>query len=367
MRQVSTREPGALLALCLLLTGGGVWVPQASAEPFFAIDTGQKCSGCHTNPTGGGLRTTFGNVYTQTTMPARPASGFWDPKLGDRVSVGANARFDATATSVPDGDDDLSFDFQNALAYLYVDLIPQKLAFYLDERLAPGGATNREAYALVKLAGGKAYVKAGRMFLPYGWRIQDDDEFIRQVPGINYNTPDDGVEAGLELARASINLALSNGTAGGGEVDRGKQFSLRGSYIRQRWRAGASLNINDAEGGKRQMQNVFAGVKTGPVIWMGEVDYVIDDGSPTGRRKQWIGFLEANALVRRGHNLKLTWGWFDPDDDVSEDERNRYSLVYEYTPIAFMQLRTGVRINEGIPQSPQQNTDVFFLQLHGYF
>ncbi len=351
----------AVLLVCLLPAA------QVVAEPFFALDTAQKCSACHVNPTGGGLRTAFGNVYAQMTMPARPASEYWDPKLAERIAIGGNARFDAVATSIPNGDDDLAFEFRNALAYVHVETIPGRLSLYLDERLAPGGAVNREAYALFRFAAGKGYAKAGRMFLPYGWRLQDDDEFIRQVPGINYNTPDDGIEVGYETARTSLSAAVSNGTAGGGEIDRGKQFSLRGSYIRERWRAGGSINVNDADGGKRQMQNLFAGFRTGRMTWLAEIDYIRDDGSPTGRRNQWVGFAEANLRLRQGHNLKLTWGHFDPDDDVDEDERNRYSVVYEYVPMAFVQLRGGIRIQEGIPQNDLQNADELFLQLHGFF
>jgi hypothetical protein len=42
-------------------------------------------------------------------------------------------------------------------------------------------------------------------------------------------------------------------------------------------------------------------------------------------------------------------------------------LVAEYTPISNLQLRTGIRISEGIPQQPQRSTEKFFLQAHLYF
>jgi hypothetical protein len=68
-----------------------------------------------------------------------------------------------------------------------------------------------------------------------------------------------------------------------------------------------------------------------------------------------------------GQNLKLTAEEFDPDTDVSEDQQVRYSLVWEYVPIQFAQLRAGVRYYDGIPQNDRQNRQQFFLQLNGYF
>ena len=46
-------------------------------------------------------------------------------------------------------------------------------------------------------------------------RLQDDEAFIRQVSGINYNTPDTGWEAGYEGGPWSAQLAVTRGTAGG--------------------------------------------------------------------------------------------------------------------------------------------------------
>jgi hypothetical protein len=71
--------------------------------------------------------------------------------------------------------------------------------------------------------------------------------------------------------------------------------------------------------------------------------------------------------VKQGHNLKLAFEWLEPDDDVDEDEQTRATLMYEWSPIQFIQLRAGVRVYDGIPQNDLQNRKQAFLQLHGFF
>ena len=253
------------------------------------------------------------------------------------------------------------------LVYANLTLIPGRLSVYVDQQIAPGGSLNREAYVRFNFAGGRAHLKGGQFFLPYGWRLEDDTAFIRQVPGINYTTPDEGVEFGWEEGSWSAQIAITNGTAGGGDVDTTKQVSLLGSYTTSTWRLGASFNFNDADAGDRRMQNLYGGIRTGPVSWLGEVDYIVDDGTSTGRRDMWAGLAEANVRLRQGHNVKFSYEYFEPDDDVAEDERNRLSLLYEYFPFQFTQLRLGVRAYDGIPQNDQQNRTDYFLELHGYF
>lgn len=356
----------------------------ANAEPWLAVKKGLKCMVCHTNPTGGGKRNVYGNIFAQNELAARRieipeltttsgggATGFgqeyWTGELNRFLSIGGDLRNNYTYTDIPNRDNTSEFDTEEVLLYVDFSLIPGRLSFYIDEKVAPGGAENREAYALFWMRDNTIYLKAGKMFLPYGLRLEDDTAFIRRVPGINYQTPDNGVEAGLEVDAWTINFAITNGSAGGSETDDGKQYSLLGSYTSERWRIGSSLNYNDLDGGDRTMGNIFAGLRTGPVNWLGEVDFIRDEGTPTGERDMWVGFIEANWLITKGLNLKLTGEYFEPDTDVSNDDQSRGSIVVEYFPIQFVQLNAGYRHSDGIPQNDQQNIDEYFLELHGFF
>jgi hypothetical protein len=342
--------------------------PALRAEPYFAVMQGVKCSQCHVNPTGGGMRNTFGEVWSQTALPAqRVDTGEpWTGELSRFLAIGANLRVNANSTDVPHQPNTFSFDTDELRVYLELRAIPDRVSLYVDQKLAPGGSANQEAYGKIWFDNQRFYVKAGQMYLPYGLRLQDDTAFIRQVPGINFTTPDRGVETGLEIGPWSAQLAVSNGTGGGAENDTGKQYSVRVEHVQSVWRAGASFNFNDAASGKRQMQNVFAGLRTGPIAWLAEADYILDD-SFTPRRKQGVGLIEANWWYRKGQNFKLTAEYFDPDREVAEDQQTRYSVVWEYTPLQFVQFRVGARIYDGIPQNDLQNRHEYFVQLNGYF
>ncbi len=279
------------------------------AEPYLAVQKGMKCMVCHTSPSGGGKRTVYGNVYEQAELSERTLDlgDFWTGELTKHFAIGGDIRGGWNQIDVPGQPKTSETDLEEFLGYIEIRPFPRYLTIYVDGKLRPGEPVEREAYVRLTTADGRWTLRGGDFFLPYGLRIQDDDAFIRQVTGITYNTPDTGWELGLEQGKWSAQLAVTRGTAGGPEVDSGKQYSLRVSHVTPKWRVGGSLNFNDAKFGDRKMQNVFAGLRTGRIAWLAELDYIIDDGLPTGRRKLWASLVEANIALKKGHNLKVTF------------------------------------------------------------
>ncbi|MBX5461446.1 MAG: hypothetical protein IRZ28_10195 [Steroidobacteraceae bacterium] len=348
--------------VCLVIAG------QAAAEPYLATYAGFKCSQCHVNPTGGGMRNAFGNSWAQTQLAAMrigPEEELWTGVVNRFLAVGGNARAEGTWTRIPHEHDANAFDVQEARLYLDASIIPSRLSFYVDELVAPGNADNREANMRFWVQEGSLYVKAGRMYLPFGWRLEDDNAFVRQLSGISMQTPDSGVELGLEKANWALQLAVSNGSGGAPENDNGKQVTGRAEYVQSRWRIGASAAFNDSDAGDRTAGALFGGFRLGPTVWLGEVDLVEDDS--LDNRDSVAALAEVNWFVRKGHVLKLTHEWLDPDRDVDEDEQTRSSFVYEWWPVQFLETRIGVRLYDGIPQNNVQNRTETFAQLHAYF
>lgn len=343
---------------------------RVSAEPYIAVRTGLKCEACHVNPTGGGLRTAFGDAYAQTELPAKQIHtpwGLWTGNIGKVLRIGGDLRDEATVTQTPHTPTIDQFQLEQARFYLEASVVPDRLLFYVDEQVAPGGALNREAYALYWSAGHDWYVKAGQMYLPFAFRLADQSAFVYQVSGISMERPDQGMEVGWMRGHWDTQLTVSNGTAGGGVTSQGKEYGLQASYVQSRWRFGLAANEDDVAAGRDRVFGAFGGLRTGPVVWLGEADMIEDRSVPFVGRTQAATLLEADWLVSRGSNLKVTMEFLDPNRSVHNNGENRWSLVYEYFPVQFLQLRAGVRYYDGPPQVDVEHTKFFFVQLHGFF
>jgi hypothetical protein len=359
------------LALSVLLVAG-----RAEAEPYLAVQMGLKCGQCHVNPTGGGERTVYGEIFAQNQLPMNridTGTDQWTGEVAKFLAIGGDLRFQASYTKVPGTPSTNQFDLEQARVYLSANVIPQRLLVYVDEQVAPGGALNREAYGMYWSANHDWYLKGGQMYLPFGLRLQDTSAFVQQITGINMTTPDKGVEFGWERGTWDGQLAVSNGTAGGAVTNHGKQVSGQLAYVQSSWRLGIAANYNDASSsGSKSAAGVFAGLRTGPVAWLAQVD-ITDDKSvtnnltPSGPLKQVASLVEANWLIVKGNNLKLTAEFLDPNKDVHNNGQTRWSIVYELTPIQFVQLRAGFRYNDGIPQDPSEHQKFAFIELHGFF
>lgn len=328
------------------------------AEPYLAVQQGMKCGGCHVNPSGGGQRNAFGNIWAQTGLPARPTTFQgepWTGALNEWFAVGANARGNWRRDDVPGSGSTSDTMLQEIRVYLQVTAIPDRLTLHVDQHVAPNENDNREAYARVSTRDGAWYVKAGRMYLPYGLRLEDDGAYIRQVPGISFATPDHAVELGWEKAQWTTQLAV---------LDDGDHVSARAAHVQPTWRVGASVNHRSTPLGNRIALGVFAGLRTGPVAWLAEIDRV-DDESLVVAATPRVALLEANWRARQGHNLKLGLEHYDPD--TGADTQRRLSAVWEYTPMRFVQLRIGHRSYEGDDAIGFLNRTRTFAEVHAFF
>ena len=195
----------------------------------------------------------------------------WNGSVGEFLRLGGDLRHLWSRTEVPGQPTQSGWELEEFRLYGDVSLLPGRLGIYVDQLMAPGSSSAREAYVRLGTPDGRWTLKGGRFYLPFGWRLQDNTAFVRQVSGINMTAPDDGIEAGLELADWSAQLALTNGAANTG-TGSGHQLTGQLAWIRPRGRIGLAASSTQSDAGDRRMAGVFAGLRTGPVVWLGEVD-----------------------------------------------------------------------------------------------
>jgi hypothetical protein len=244
-------------------------------------------------------------------------------------------------------------------------LIPDVLAMYVDQTLGPSAAGTREVFALIEQLPADGFIKVGKFFLPYGLRLVDDQEFIRERTGFSYNTPDLGVEFGIEPGPLSLFVSLTNGSQGAGENDDGKQIAGSAALIFRHFRFGASVSRNDAADARRGVVGGFGGFTVGRLTALGEFDFIFDSFA-TDSLEQFAAFAEADLLIVRGLNAKLTYGFLDPDADIAENAQVRMRFGVEWFPVPFFQLSGFYNLFQDIPQATT-DVDVVSLELHMYF
>lgn len=354
-----------ILAATLALLSSG---EHAAAEPYLAVQKGMQCSNCHSSPAGGGKRTVYGNVFAQSELAARRLGDgkAWTGEVTKWLAIGADLRASFEDIDVPNRSGTSDIDFNRGTFYAEATLIPNRLSLYVDEQFSPNDFDTREIYVRLNSKDAKWFVAGGEFYLPYGLRLQDDTAFVRQATGINFANTDRGLLGGYNFGPWSTIASITDGS-GAGRDGAGNQVSLISSYTQATWRAGVSVNVNDDDAGDRTMFGLFGGLKTGPFAWLAEIDSISDNVSPGVTADAFAGLLEANWTIRGKNNLKLSYDYLDPNIDISEDQQVRYSLVWEHSPMQFIQARIGYRLYDGIPQVDAQNRKVFFAELHGFF
>lgn len=363
-RKMSIPRLLALSALVLASVFGAV-----SAEPYIAVRTGFKCSQCHVNRTGGGMRTDYGLVYSQykllmATAVKDSASSSFDPKLNGAVSLGSNFRVEqirfqefAYDTSVAKSKDMTSIRESNL--YVNLELIKGFLNLYLDQTVAPVTA-NREMFAQVNLPL-NSYFKFGNTLLPYGFRLMDNEAFVRSNTKYTYDRVALSYEAGFEPGPVSLVANINEATLSAvgsfvfKEMPLIRTFRLGGSY---------STPIKKKERDTDNHYGVFGGFALGMFTFLGERDW-----SKKGTVNSIADYAEMDVIPRQGLNFKFVYEYLWPDKNVPSAQNGQRRITVGVEPFVTQFLQVGLyyRRNEWIPQALAVNQDQILGRLHVFF
>jgi hypothetical protein len=350
------------LAALLLLTGVAV-----QAEPYMAVRTGFKCSQCHLNQSGGAGRTEYGQAYTEYKLILKQtqeaiqstregALTSFNPKLNESVTIGGNFRTEGVVTQKQGA---LAADRNHQVAesnlYINVELVKNFLSLYIDQNMAAG--SNREMWMKVRKLPLNSYVKIGRTLLPYGYRLMDDQAFVRANTGYTYGTTQLAGEVGLEPGPFSLIANMTN-----------TNFSTVGSVVFRKFRVGGSYGTT-TEGPKSSTYGPFAGVNFGIFTALAEVDFIKEPLNDTTDVNRVAHFYELNAAPVQGLNVKTTFEYLDADTKIgnARDGQQRWTFGAEIFPIQHLQVGAYYRLNSGNPKSDLSNQDMLITRAHVFF
>jgi hypothetical protein len=362
------RGTSPLVALAAL---AAVAALPARAEPYLAIRTGLNCDACHVNRTGGGERTAYGASYGATTLPWKKLLGdskLFDGAVGDRVRIGADGRGGYVGHLPESGPYLGEILISEANLYLGADLIPDRLKFYVDEHVAPGGASSREAFAMYSTRWHGFYAKGGKIFLPFGLRLQDDDAATRRGTGFTFSTSDLGLEVGASGERWMTAASVSNGTAGAAEQDNRKQYVATAAWIHPLGRIGASISNNALPAGaRRTVAGVFGGFHADRLVVLTEIDRTQEVDAGGAQRKGAAGHVEADLAVPAAVTLRAWTGAYDLDTSDAEPRFAQWGIGTDWTPLPGLQLRVFYRARSGPASAAGSGDDEVSAEVHVYF
>jgi hypothetical protein len=360
-----------LFLLIFIITG-------SDALPKFATRQGAKCQSCHINPTGKGMRSTFGSTYgreelTMTTFKEATDIEEYSPMLNDFFTVGMDYR-----TLFYYREQNSTSSFFQMQGDLYLDLrLNKKFRIYFDKGLYSGF----EVFGLAKVLPMDGYIKLGNFIPAYGLKMDDHNLLIRSGAffpinpalssypgglGFGQGSEDTGLEFGFNPSFVTVNIGLFNGKKGGLAGTGGTKnkavvvradanvqtdlinFNLGGSFYNQPTAGGP---------GKTQIYGGFGVMSLmNNLTIQGEYDVLTTYNTVLNKEVSGnILYAELNYLLMNGLDLKVGYEFYDPNADLKDGSITRYTIGAEFFPLTGVEVRPLYRINQEKPTELKNN------------
>ena len=240
-----------IIAFSLVLTAASFSLPRFSSRMNL------PCQSCHINPSGGGMRTTFGANFGRDDISVKAwqedyALEDFSTKLTNFISYGADFRFLGFYQSKTSPDVSSSSFFPMQMDVYFNLAVSKKINLYVNPAFGP--YSRLEMFAVAKVLPLNGYLKLGRFAPSHGLRYDDHTSFIRQAtPFRNYGGQQSGLELGFNPEPISMMGAVTNGMRG--DLDGGLAKAVfgriegHGTLGTINLMAGVS-SYNDASGGQ---------------------------------------------------------------------------------------------------------------------
>ena len=333
--------------------------------PRFSSQMNLPCQSCHINPSGGGMRNTFGANFGRDDISVKAwqeeyALEDFSTKLTNFLSYGADFRFLGFYQSNTSPDVSSSSFFPMQMDLYFNLAVSKKINLYVNPAFGP---YNRlEMFAVAKVLPLNGYLKLGRFAPSHGLRYDDHTSFIRQAtPFRNYGGQQTGVELGLNPGPITLMGAVTNGMRGDLDGALSKavfgKIEGHGNLGLINLLAGIS-SYNDASGGQKLnlLEGYGAVTLSERLTVLGTAELIqgnsgtMSVSSDINQRnalnsdlKQFAVLVQADYILVQGLDLKFMYDFFDPNTDVKSGTAQRYSGGFEFMPIGGVEVRPMVR------------------------
>jgi len=362
-----------LATFCLAL--GAAWRP-AEALPRFALREGLSCSGCHVNPTGGGLRNSYGiGSYARQTLAResdRTQSIRYDGDVAQGVRIGADMRFQYLKEQADGG----SSGYHAMAASIYLGFEPiRDVVFYL--RYDPENS-GTEGFAILQNLWGPFYIKGGAFLPDYGIRLDDHTAYVRGgdlggIAGVlpkgllfEPNYRDAGIELGYERSWYRLTLAQFNGNRGFAPVSAEKATVYRGEIRPTLLGIRTQLGYSYYKHTGATMKGYFGGFSRGRLTILGELDSADHLPSVDADHNVQAYAVEAVLETFRGVHLYTRFDTWDPDTVVPAETFKKLIVGLEIFPFPYVEIRPQMRFHmePNSAANPNIKNDLILIQLH---
>jgi hypothetical protein len=368
------------------------------ALPKFASRVGVKCAACHVNPTGKGMRNTFGSTYGREELPMRTYKNVVDTSDDGKVTMTKEdiTNIDDFSTAITPN---LSYGADFRTLYFYEannktsSLFQMQGDLYLNFRLNrqfllyvdKGLYTGFEVFGLAKVLPLDGYLKVGQFIPSYGTKIDDHTTFIRGGPYFPLNpalsiyrqglvfgerSEQTGIEAGISPSIFSLQVGMFNGAPNAGlsgtNATKFKTISVRGDATIQseliNVNVGGSFYNDPNPTEKATFYGGFGSITVLKSLTLnGEFDYIqtpVAGVTTTG----FMSYTELNYVLVNGVDLKLGYDFYDPDKNLKTGSEARTNVGAEFFLMSGVEVRPLYRFN--LEQPTEINNDEFDLMFH---
>ena len=336
-----------LIPVILLMVGSVTGLPRFSAE------YGMRCGSCHVDPSGGGMRTEFGNqevagkeltleVSRDLLKAHKEAAGF-----SEVFRAGFDARY-----SVDDGG-----TVERRQTDLYLSLAPVEYATFV-MRVDEDGIS--ENFGLIAIDDARHYLKIGRFEPAFGLRLDDTLAYVRTRLDNCEDRYLNGAALGTTLLGATFSVEAFN-------VNEQDVYGLhlqapfRLMYFRgllgASYRGSSEVAVND-NGPFPVAKALFGGLSAGPISVLGEMALL-------GKGNDSLAtYSELSIKPMSGVYLNAEYEFIDCDRRYASGVEESMTFSLEIFPIPFVEVRPSY---QRYTKGPLKDEDHLQVQLHlGY-